>query len=80
MKLATIKYRREKTTQSPYKKREKSKKAYRYPAWVTDPYNPEHPTPLTLLVELRANLLRVFPKIAQQSMDKRAPHWLWRAA
>lgn len=77
MKLSTIKYRREKVTQSPYKKHDKGKKAYRYPPWITDPRNPEHPMPKELLNELRANLLRVFPKLAQMPVEKRPPRSIW---
>lgn len=77
MKKTTIEYRRGKRTQSPYVKYDKGRRAYRYPAWVTDPRNPEHPMPLSLLNEIRANLLRVFPKLAALPLDKRPPKSIW---
>lgn len=82
MKRSTVIYRRGKATRSPYAAKEKSKRAYRYPPWITDPRNPEHPMPLALIQELRANLLRVFPKPAAVPLDKWLPHslWLYRGA
>jgi hypothetical protein len=77
LKKSTIEYRRGKQTRSPYDRKEKAKKAYRYPPWVTDPRNPEHPMPDSLVRDLQANILRVFPKLEQVPPGKRVPHWLW---
>ncbi len=59
MKLSTIKFRREKTTRSPYVKHEKSRWAYKYPEWVTNRQRP----PEAIRASCRANLLAVFPKM-----------------
>lgn len=76
MKLATIKYRRGKTTRSPYAKREKNKRRFSYSDWAQG--GPVRPTfPHWLVLELRANILAVFPKLAQTPPHQRKPAWLW---
>jgi len=73
LKASAIKYRRGKTTQSPYKKYEKNKKAYQYPVWVTRRELP----PIEIAADLVANILRIFPKLSQIPPEKRVPRWLW---
>ncbi len=77
VKRSTVIYRRGRATRSSYFRKQKAKKAYRYPGWVTNPENPENRMPEGLISELLLNLLRVFPKLAAVPLEKRPPRQLW---
>lgn len=77
MKKSTITYRRGRGKRSTYFLKEKNRRAYQYPAWVTDPRNPEHRMPDAMAKELQDNLLNTFPRLAAVPVEKRQPHWLW---
>lgn len=78
MKRSVIKARRERQKRSTYCVKEKAKRAYRYPPWITDPHSGEHPVPPEIVSQLRTNLLLIFPRLEKQPLENRQPFWLWR--